>query len=324
MTRSGSGGSRGGMSRGGGGSRSTSMARSSRGGYGGGYRGGYGGGYRGGYGGGYRGGRHYGGRGYSSFYFSPYGFGYGYYGGGWSIYLGGLGYGYYDYYAGPGYGYYSGYADASYQVADYVDTTPVETYVETESTSSPIIAAAGVAADYQLQAEEAFRAQDYENAVRFNNHAIVEDGGNGKLHLFASQALFAVGDYRAAAGALQRAASILQPSEWGYVVENYKLFYQGNDYVTQMESLVAYVKANPDASYAHLLRGYQYLFLGYKEAAEIELSMAFSLESRDRLAADLLAIAGGQTLDSGPGPTPSEEIAIPNALGPSIDAATPK
>jgi len=299
------------MSRGGS-SRSGGYARS-------GYnRGSYGGRYYGGY----RGGRYYGGRGYSSFYFSPYGFGYGYgpyggyYGRGWNFYLGGLGYGYYDNYYGPGYGY-AGYSSPSYYPSEYVDTSSDDDYVVSDSTASPIIAAAGAAAEYQLQAEQAFRAHNYEEAVRLSNHAIVEDMGNGRLHLFAVQALFAVGDYRGAAGALQQGLSLLQPSDWGYVVENYKLFYEGNDYLTQMESLVAYNKQNPSAAYAHLVRGYQYVFLGYKEAAEKQLSTVVALESRDRLAADLLAMVRGEPLSS----PPSEEITPPTA---TLEAATPQ
>jgi len=300
-----SGGSPSGMSRIGGGMSHGGMSRS------GSSHGGYGGQYHAG--GGYRSGEHHGGRGRSSLYFSPYGFGYGYYGRGLSIYFGGPIYGYYD--------YYSRYSDPGYYAPTYVDASSGDGYAVTESTSSPIIAAAGAAAEHQLQAEQAFRAHNYEDAVRFCSHAIVEDGANGKLHLFASQALFAVGDYRAAAGALQRGASLLEQGEWGYVVENYRLFYRGNDYVTQMESLVSYIKENPDAAYARVVRGHQYAFLGHKEAAKNELARAVALESRDRLAADLLAMVSGEA----PSASPGEEIPLPAPTDEMPEAtATPK
>ena len=146
--------------------------------------------------------------------------------------------------------------------------------------------------------------------MRFSNHAIVDDGDNGKLHLFASQALFAMGDYRAAAAALERGASLLPQSEWGYVVENYRQFYRGDDYVTQMESLVTSIKENPKVAEAHLVRGYQYAFLGYNEAAKKVLEVAVELESRDRLAADLLAMVSGEA----PSTPPDEEIAVPTPI----------
>ena len=46
---------------------------------------------------------------------------------------------------------------------------------------------------------------------------------------------------------------MLDSTEWGFVVENFKEFYGANDYVKQMESLVQYIKDNPEASYAYFL-----------------------------------------------------------------------
>jgi hypothetical protein len=120
-------------------------------------------------------------------------------------------------------------------------------------------------------------------------------------------------------------------SEWGYVVENYKEFYRGKDYVTQMSALVEFTRNNPDEAYAHFLRGYHYKYLGYDKEAQTPLLRAVELESRDRLAAELLVMAGGKLPESlvpanpvpesgNPASTqkpsiPAEEKAIPQAQG---------
>jgi thioredoxin-like negative regulator of GroEL len=157
-----------------------------------------------------------------------------------------------------------------------------------------VIPAAGQAAEFQAQAEQAFRERRYEDAARFATHAIVEDDQNGKLHLFASQTMFALGDFRPAAAAIQLAAGQLDREEWGFVVENYQEFYRGEDYVTHAARLVQFIRDNPDASYARFLLGYHYLFLGHTDAARQQLAKAVELEGRDRLAAELLTRAGGE------------------------------
>ncbi len=162
------------------------------------------------------------------------------------------------------------------------------------SADGPVIAADGHAAEFQRLAEEAFREHRYEDAARLVNHALVEDGENGKLHLFASQTFFALGEYQAAAAAIQTAASLLDRQDWGFVVQNFKKFYRGRDYVTHMEKLVEFMKENPDQPYAHFLRGYHYKYLGYDKSARKQLEQAMQLESRDQLAAELFAMAGGQ------------------------------
>ena len=159
--------------------------------------------------------------------------------------------------------------------------------------TSVVIEGAGNATEFQAQAEQAFRENRLADAARYSNHAIVEDSENGKLHLFASQVLFAMGDYRSSAAAVQRGASLLDRREWGYVVENFKDFYRGDDYVIQMKNLAQFIGENPDLSYGHFLQGYHYKYLGYDKAAQTPLARALELESHDRLAADLFIMAGG-------------------------------
>jgi len=156
------------------------------------------------------------------------------------------------------------------------------------------------------------------------NHALVEMPRDGKLLLFAAQTLFAVGDYRSAAAVIHQAASQLDPQQWGYVVENYKQFYRGRAFVDQMDRLNEYLTKNPDADYAHFLRGYQHGFLGNQKSALRDLNRTVELESRDQLAAQLITRFGGTppailnqpTLELSPpvGPVPSQRAPSSTAM----------
>ncbi len=267
--------------------------------------GGHGGGHFGGHGGGHGYG-HYGGHGYSHYG----GHGYGYYGG--------HGYGYvsphFDFSISP---WYSGYGYASSYYSSPVNSTGrrscgyrlkettiashehVENVEQAESSSTqqvvarPITTSAGEA--YQQKAEEAFRRGDFQRAAKLANHALVEMPRHGKLLLFTAQSLFAVGDYRSAAAAIHQAAAMLDSQQWGYVVENYEQYYRGRAFVEQMNRLNDYIKENPDAGYAHFVRGYQHGFLGHPKSALRDLNKAVELEGRDKLAVQLIERFRGES-----------------------------
>ncbi|MEO9593911.1 MULTISPECIES: tetratricopeptide repeat protein [Rhodopirellula] len=163
---------------------------------------------------------------------------------------------------------------------------------------------------YRGQAEEAFRNSNYGEAVRLANHALVESPNDGKLMLLYAQGLFAVGDYQGAAGAIHRAASLLNPEDWGYVVKNYGKYYQGNGFVDQMKRLESFLKSNPEAGYARFLRGYQFGYLGQTDVAIRDLNRALELESRDQLAAELVSRFGGTPITIAPEPAGSRNEPI--------------
>jgi len=169
---------------------------------------------------------------------------------------------------------------------------------QTQPSSTPYEAAKPVTSSeglgYQRRAEEAFRASDFQGAARMANHALVDMPRDGKLLLFTAQSLFAVGDYRNAASAIHQAVELLDSQQWGYVVENYAQYYRGRAFVEQMDRLNEYLKKNPEAGYAHFLRGYQHGFLGNQQSALRDLNKALELESRDKLAAQLIERFGGE------------------------------
>jgi len=142
---------------------------------------------------------------------------------------------------------------------------------------APIIETNQLAAASHLKAERAFRAGDYGQAARFSGLSKSLDESNGKLLLFASQAHFANGEYREAVDALTKANSLLPTEEMGWVVENFKLFYGQNDFVSQIKQLSTHLQQSPTDSGAYLLRGYQYGALGYPDAAKKDLQRAKEL-----------------------------------------------
>jgi tetratricopeptide (TPR) repeat protein len=142
---------------------------------------------------------------------------------------------------------------------------------------APIIETNQLAATSHLKAERAFRSGDYGQAARFAGLAKSLDESNGKLLLFATQAHFANGEYGESVDALSKANSILPPAEMAWVVNNFKLFYGQNDFVTQMKSLSAHLKQSPNDASAWLLRGYQYGALGYPDAATKDFDRAKEL-----------------------------------------------
>jgi hypothetical protein len=154
---------------------------------------------------------------------------------------------------------------------------------------APIIETNQLAATSHLKAERAFRAGDYGQAARFAGLAKSLDDSNGKLMLFAAQAHFANGEYRESLDALSNANKILPSEDLAWVVDNFKLFYGQNDFVSQMKSLSAHLKQSPNDAAAWLLRGYQYGALGYPDAAKKDLDRARELGGDSALLDSLTA-----------------------------------
>ena len=164
----------------------------------------------------------------------------------------------------------------------------------TSTTVSPSVPVdSGNSNSFKVRAEDAFRNSNYNEAARLSNHALVDSPNDGKQVLFFAQTLFAIGDYQGAASAIHRAASLLDPEQWGYVVENYKQYYRGNGYADQMARLNDFIKSNPDSASALFVRGYQFGFLGQTEVAIRDLNRTLKIESRDQLAAELVTRFGG-------------------------------
>ena len=142
---------------------------------------------------------------------------------------------------------------------------------------------------YQQQAENAFRQQQYLDAVRLAKHALIEDYRNGRLHLFLSQAQLAIGDYSGSAESIRRALPLLKRHQWGFIVENQHNYYVSQQlYAAQLNRLTTFIDSNPNHADAHFVRGYQNLFLGRERAARSDLEIVSKIDGQDSFAQELL------------------------------------
>jgi len=253
----------------------------------------------------------WGGYGRPWFYGSPWWGGYGgpwggpwggWYGGPWGGFYG-QNFGYYGPWSGSygtGWPYYysSDYTTDDEVVIARAYRDPNSATAESESPrGEPAKMTTREGLEFQNRAEQAFRAGRYDEAVRLANHAAVEMPRNGKLFLFMSQALFAVGDYGAASAAAHQGLGLSPEKAWGSVVSDFRQYYSGDDYTAQLRRLEKFVSENKDAAFARFLLGYHYGFLGYEKEARAELEAAIELEERDQLAGHLLERFGGPPVE---------------------------
>jgi hypothetical protein len=162
-----------------------------------------------------------------------------------------------------------------------------------------------VATEFQSMAETAFSRGHYTHALRLSQHALLDDPRNGKLQLFVSQVLLALGDYPAAAASLAAGISTLNAREWGYVVERMGQFGRNQDYVMHMNRLVQSIHEHPGTSSARLLRGYHYLYLGHQVAARDDLQLVAADEGNNHVARLLLnRLDARQPATNSPVPSP--------------------
>lgn len=143
--------------------------------------------------------------------------------------------------------------------------------------------------------ERAFRAGSYTQAARHWRHALVDEPQSGTYALRLGQAEFARGNYTSAAHALHLGMSLLPQRQWGVVVKNHKRLYGiRGAFATQLKALEAVRKDNPDDPAVRFVLGFQYLYLGYPEQAQRELSVATKLAPDDAYTIELVAVAASE------------------------------
>ncbi len=194
----------------------------------------------------------------------------------------------------PGLGYGLGYAAGSYYGDDPAYTGAVEdgsgdgaygqTYQPNQDTQAPPDGPANPqqdAAKYAGMGEQAFKAGQYEEAVKAWQHALIEAPNNGALILMSAQAYFAIGKYDEAAAALRHGMQIVPEDKWGVVVQNYtELYRSNNDYTSQLRALEASVEK--DATPAELfLLGFHYGYLGHPKEAVRALDKELKVSPSD-------------------------------------------
>jgi tetratricopeptide (TPR) repeat protein len=139
-------------------------------------------------------------------------------------------------------------------------------------------------------AREAFYAGDYNVALLDINQAVRNVPGNEEIHQFHALVYFAMGDYHRAAAV---AHAVLEGGP-GWNWSTLQSFYAStNTYTQQLRALESYVGEHPDDPAGRFELGYQYLMLGYLNAARLQLARVVALEPRDNLTGNLVAGLGG-------------------------------
>ena len=157
------------------------------------------------------------------------------------------------------------------------------------------------------QAEDAFQAGKYRDALRLANHAAVESPRNPKAAELMSLALFADGDYRGAAAQAHAALTLGPVSPWSTLRG-----YYGDavdTYTTQLRALEKYCHDKPEVPEGHFLLAYQYLMTGYTKQGIKQLSEVAKLAPGDKLTTELLKQYGGDAPATQP-PIPPQPMAF--------------
>ena len=151
---------------------------------------------------------------------------------------------------------------------------------------------------YYNGARAAFAQGEYGNALRLASHAGVEALQNAKVHELVSLALFASGEYLAAASRAHAALALGVPSDWNSLYSQYN---DAEKYTGQLRKLEKTVNDDPKSAAGHFLLGYHYLMTGAKDSAKSEFAEAVKLTPDDKLAKHIL-----KQLDAGQDVTPPE------------------
>lgn len=117
--------------------------------------------------------------------------------------------------------------------------------------------------------DSAFSSRRYIDAVHFYTRAIEFQADQGMLHLVLSDALFATGDYHAAAGSIRRALT-LDPTLVAAPVDKHLFYKEPVDFDQQLAKLELHFKEQPNDADARLVLAMNYLF-GGRPLAAVEL-----------------------------------------------------
>ncbi len=228
---------------------------------------------------------------------------------------------------GYGAGYYNPYYTATATAPyNYSQPVVVNNYIAADSAApgaaTPDATAAAQDSPATQQATQLFdaglaqfKSGDYRAALGNFDAALEKLPGDPVIHEVRALALFALGEYKPAAAALNSFLSSAPGMDWTTMSN---LYGNTDDYQAQLRKLEQYCSSNPTDAAAYFVLAYQYLVIGEKNAAVSALQVVVKNEPQDSTAKrmlDALAPAGPST------PAPSAVAATPPANAPAV--ATP-
>ncbi len=186
-------------------------------------------------------------------------------------------------------------------VNNYVSSTANESVSEQQTTrSTPQQAQALSSFDQGLVK---FKAGQYVAALSDFNAAIKELPGDVVVHEVRSLALFANGDYKAAAAGLNSLLSSAPGMDWTTMSG---LYGNPEDYTAQLRKLEQFCKSNPNDASAYFVLAYHYLVTGSKDGAVSVLKVVVKNQPKDVTAKRMLdAMSPPSGTAASPTATPS-------------------
>jgi hypothetical protein len=174
--------------------------------------------------------------------------------------------------------YYNPYCGCAGSVVDGIDySTPIASLTTN--------AVEGDGSDAFAVAREAFAQGDLDTALKAISVAVRQAPHNQDVHQFHSLVLFAMRDYCKSAAV---AHAVLEEGP-GWTWDALQTCYASPEiYTEQLRQLEHFVGEHPSNANVRFLLGYHYLMLNHGEAAQRQLGQAVELESKDKLAANIL------------------------------------
>jgi len=136
-------------------------------------------------------------------------------------------------------------------------------------------------------AQAAFYEGNYQQALQAANKALASMPKDAVIHEFRALALFALEEYREAAGTLHPVLAVGPGWDWSTMSS---LYPETSIYEGQLRKLETYVEDNAKSPQGHFLLAYHYLTGGHAEAAARQLQQVQKLAPQDTVSAQLLEL----------------------------------
>jgi tetratricopeptide (TPR) repeat protein len=214
---------------------------------------------------------------------------------------------------GYGTGYYNPYYVQPVAAAtvpyDYSQPIVVNNYVSSDGESGDATAQAVAQTPESEQALKLFddglaqfKSGDYRAALTNFDAALQKLPGDPVVHEVRALTLFALGEYKPAAAALNSFLSSAPGMDWTTMSS---LYGNVDDYQVQLRTLEQHCKSNPNDASAYFVLAYQYLAIGSKDAAVNALEVVVKNQPKDYTAKRMLdALAPPEQLAAA-APTPA-------------------
>lgn len=139
-------------------------------------------------------------------------------------------------------------------------------------------------------ARSAFSQGDFNAALTNVDAAITKVPTDAVLHEFRALVLFALQDFRQAAGVVHSVLAVGPGWDWTTMSG---LYSDPGLYSQQLRALEDFTQANPKAADAHFLLAYHYMVCNHKDATANQLQQVVQLQPGDKLAGELLKMVQG-------------------------------